>query len=97
MIAMYCRDHHGALPGDADGLCGECAELLAYARLRLRCCRYGAEKPTCVNCSTHCFAPAMRERVRVTMRYSGPRMLKAHPRLALGHLIDGRRKAPKRR
>ena len=97
MIAMYCRDHHGAARGDDDGLCGECAELLAYARLRLRYCGYGSEKPTCVNCPTHCYAPAMRERVRVVMRYSGPRMLKSHPGLALWHVIDGRRKAPERR
>jgi hypothetical protein len=28
------------------------------------------------------------------MRYSGPRMVKEHPVLAAGHLIDGRRKLP---
>jgi hypothetical protein len=73
------------------GLCPECAELLDYARLRLEKCRYGAEKPTCANCETHCYKPAMREQVRVVMRYSGPRMLKRHPMLAVAHLVDGRK------
>ena len=86
MIALYCRDHHAG-----DRLCAECAELLEYARLRLEKCRYGAEKPTCANCETHCYRPEMRERVRVVMRYSGPRMLKRHPVLAVAHLVDGRK------
>ena len=99
MIALYCRDHHekdaGELartPGDGrDGLCSECDELLEYARLRLEKCRYGADKPTCANCETHCYKPAMRERIREVMRYSGPRMLKHHPVLAVTHLVDGRK------
>jgi len=92
MVALYCRDHHETAPGDeGDGLCSECAELVAYARLRLEKCPYGADKPTCANCETHCYKPAMRERVRVVMGYSGPRMLKLHPVLAVAHLVDGRK------
>lgn len=92
MIALYCRDHHETAAGDeGDGLCSECAELLEYARLRLEKCRYGADKPTCANCETHCYKPAMRERIREVMRYSGPRMLKLHPVLAVAHLVDGRK------
>jgi hypothetical protein len=103
MIALYCRDHHasvrelhGELAGASagrggDGLCPECKDLLAYARLRLEKCRYGAEKPTCAHCETHCYKPAMRARVREVMRYSGPRMLKLHPVLAVAHLVDGRK------
>jgi hypothetical protein len=102
MIALYCRDHHAGQPaaaGDPDAparqgdeeLCAECDELLDYARLRLNKCRYGSEKPTCANCETHCYRPEMRERVRVVMRYSGPRMLRRHPVLALAHLVDGRK------
>lgn len=94
MIAMYCRDHHGSPVPGTDGLCPECAELLAYARLRLEKCRYGADKPTCASCPTHCYKPALRERIREVMRYSGPRMVREHPVLAAGHLIDGRRKSP---
>lgn len=92
MIAMYCRDHHAtAAADDGDGLCAGCAELLAYARRRLEKCRYGADKPTCANCETHCYVPALRERVREVMRYSGPRMLRRHPVLAVAHLMDGRK------
>ena len=94
MVGMYCRDHHAEVERGEDGLCPDCAALLAYARLRLAECRYGHEKPTCVQCPTHCYRPEMRERVRVVMRYSGPRMVRAHPVLAVRHLIDGRRKAP---
>jgi hypothetical protein len=95
MIAMYCRDHHfGDAARGPDGLCPDCAELMAYARLRLDRCRYGFEKPTCAACPTHCYRPAMRESVRNVMRYSGPRMIRAHPVLAVAHLVDGRRKAP---
>ena len=95
MIAMYCRDHHGEeLARAAEGLCPGCAGLMAYARLRLELCRYGADKPTCAACPTHCYRPAMRDRVREVMRYSDPRMIKAHPVLAVAHLVDGRRKAP---
>ncbi len=94
MIALYCRDHHEAEAGDASaGLCPECAELLEYARVRLEKCRYGADKPTCANCETHCYKPVMRARVREVMRYSGPRMLRRHPVLAAAHLVD-RRKTP---
>jgi hypothetical protein len=99
MIALYCRDHHDvAAPDDPESdsmrpaadLCAECAELLDYARLRLEKCRYGAAKPTCAKCTTHCYRPEMRERVRAIMRYGGPRMLKRHPLLAIAHLVDGR-------
>jgi hypothetical protein len=31
----------------------------------------------------------MRERVGEVMRYAGPKMLTAHPILAVGHMIDG--------
>jgi hypothetical protein len=92
MIALYCRDQHGTTAADTgEGLCPVCAEVLAYARDRLQKCRYGAEKPTCANCRTHCYKPVMRGRVREAMRHSGPRMLRRHPVLAVAHLVDGRR------
>lgn len=89
MIRMYCRDHHGR-----DGLCEDCAALDAYASRRLERCVFGAAKPTCANCTVHCYRDDMRERVRTVMRYAGPRMLLRHPVLAIAHLIDGRRAAP---
>ena len=94
MVGMYCRDRHiGREPGP-DGLCADCAERLEYARSRLATCRYGAGKPTCAECSTHCYAPARRDQVRAVMRYAGPRMMLAHPLLAVAHLAAGRRKTP---
>ncbi|MHB8079192.1 MAG: nitrous oxide-stimulated promoter family protein [Candidatus Krumholzibacteriia bacterium] len=90
MIGLYCRAHHGG--GAAP--CAECRELLQYARQRSDRCPYGAGKPTCVNCPVHCYAPAMRERVRTVMRYAGPRLVWRHPLLALWHLLDGRRPVP---
>ena len=92
MIALFCRDHHRTAAADSgEGLCPDCSELLDYARVRLEKCRYGAGKPACANCETHCYRPVMRERVRVVMRYSGPRMMRRHPVLAVAHLVDGRR------
>jgi len=92
MIAIHCADVHGT----AGGLCAECGELEAYAARRLERCPYGETKPTCVNCPIHCYQQTMRERVRVVMRYAGPRMAWRHPYLALMHVVDGRRKAPDR-
>jgi hypothetical protein len=89
MSHVYCGDHHRA----RDGLCAECDELLQYAIRRLDRCVFGDDKPTCANCSVHCYSAAMRERVRLMMRYAGPRMLLRHPVLAAAHLIDGRRVA----
>jgi len=92
MIALHCEDVHR----QPAGLCADCRELEEYAAKRLERCPYGETKPTCVNCPIHCYQQTMRERVRVVMRYAGPRMLLRHPWLALMHMVDGRRKAPDR-
>jgi hypothetical protein len=87
MIALYCRKHHFA-----DGLCVQCKELLEYTHERLDKCPFGEGKTTCARCSVHCYIPEMRQKVKVVMRYSGPRMLYKHPVMAIQHFIDGRRK-----
>ena len=90
MIAVHCRDAHGERE-----LCAECAELAAYADQRLTRCPFGAEKPTCAKCTVHCYRAEMRERVRVVMRSSGPKMLWRHPWLAFLHeVVDARRPTP---
>ena len=94
MLRLYCTDHHRGAAADAEGLCPECADLLAYSRKRLAACPFGPEKPTCVNCQIHCYGPQQREETRVVMRYAGPRMLLRHPILAIAHVIDGKRPAP---
>jgi hypothetical protein len=90
MIEIHCSEQHG----DVDGLCGDCAALLAYATRRLDRCVFGDDKPTCAKCTVHCYSAAMREEVRAVMRYAGPRMVWRHPVLALWHLLDKRRPAP---
>ena len=90
MVWMHCHDLHGE---DA-GPCDECRELLAYAARRVDRCVFGEDKPTCANCTVHCYNAAMRDRMRAVMRYAGPRMLLRHPVLGIAHLLDGRRRAP---
>ena len=96
MLRIACRDLHGEPPRDDAGLCAECAGLLDYARKRLAGCPFGPEKPTCVNCTIHCYGATQRETMRAVMRHAGPRMLREHPWLAVTHLVDGWRAAPPR-
>ena len=90
MIAIYCKDHHQT----RGKLCESCRELVEYARLRLKNCPFQENKTTCGNCPIHCYKPRLREKIREVMRYAGPRMIRHHPLLALGHMIDGLRKEP---
>jgi len=90
MINLFCRDHHHTKAE----LCLDCRELLEYARLRLQNCPFQENKTTCGNCPVHCYKTGMREKVREVMRYAGPRMLRYHPLLAIGHMLDGLRQEP---
>jgi hypothetical protein len=90
MVAIHCHDRHAR----GTDLCAECAALMDYATRRLDRCVFGDDKPTCANCTVHCYNAEMRERVRDVMRYAGPRMMWRHPLLALAHIADGRRPAP---
>jgi hypothetical protein len=85
MIRLYCRRLHHPV----EDLCPECQELADYAMQRIDRCPFKENKPTCANCTVHCYKPAMRQQVRQVMRYSGPRMLLYHPFLALMHFMDG--------
>lgn len=87
MIDMYCAGQ-----GHADKIpCESCAELRDYAILRVEKCGFGARKPVCAKCPTHCYKSGMRERIREVMRHSGPRMIVRHPALAIMHLFDSLR------
>ena len=92
MVAIYCNGLHVRRKAP----CEECSALLDYARRRLRLCLFRADKPTCANCAVHCYRPDMRKRVRAVMKYAGPRMAYRHPVMALLHLLDGKRAAPRR-
>jgi len=87
MIALYCRANHST----NNELCQECAKLHDYAVARLGRCPLGVGKTTCAKCPIHCYKPDMRAQIKRVMRYSGPRMLRRHPLLALMHQLDSLR------
>ena len=87
MIALYCHHHHATAKGT---LCADCAELAEYACRRSDHCPFMETKTFCSNCRVHCYNPQMREKIRIVMRYSGPRMLYVHPLAALRHLITSK-------
>lgn len=93
MAVMYCRGQRHAREA-SEKLCTACSELFTYATRRLERCVFGDAKPTCANCLVHCYTAEMRERVRVMMRWAGPRMLFRHPLLAIRHKLDGLRASP---
>lgn len=90
MIRMYCGKHHVA-----GALCPECSELFDYARRRLQRCVFGDAKPNCAKCVVHCYNDQMRERIRVVMRWAGPRMLLRHPILGIRHMLADRKPIPR--
>ena len=83
MIRLYCRKKHGT----KKGLCDECRVISDYAAVRSDNCPFMETKTFCSNCRVHCYKPEMREKIRVVMRFSGPRMLLYHPVLAVWHLV----------
>jgi hypothetical protein len=89
MIRIYCHDQHKT---SDELLCSECRELLDYAKRRLDRCPFHGDKTTCAKCKIHCYQPVIKEKIRDVMRYSGSRMIRRHPFLALLHFIDGLRK-----
>jgi predicted amidophosphoribosyltransferase len=81
MISIYCnRNRHSP-----DGLCGECGDILEYAKTKLSGCTFGDSKPTCRKCRIHCYSDEKRRRIREIMKYSGPLMIWYHPFLAVKH------------
>lgn len=87
MIALYCRKKHGG----KRGLCAECQKLENYARSRSDHCPFMETKTFCSNCKVHCYQPAMREKIKEVMRFSGPRMIFTHPAAAIRHVIETKR------
>ena len=87
MILLYCRDHHH---NPSECPCPSCAALIAYAHERSDKCPFMENKTFCSNCRVHCYQKGMRDQIRTVMRYSGPRMLKIHPILAIRHLIESK-------
>ena len=92
MVRLYCRGHAHA---NRAPLCPDCNELLDYATRRLERCVFGDAKPTCTNCTVHCYSAEKREQIRVVMKWAGPRMPLRHPILSIYHMFDGHRPAPR--
>ncbi|MEG1562968.1 MAG: nitrous oxide-stimulated promoter family protein [Bacteroides sp.] len=82
MIRLYCRKKEKNTV-----LCPACEELLRYACTRLDRCPFGEKKGSCRKCSVHCYQPAMRQRMREVMRFSGPRMFFYAPLATIRHLL----------
>ena len=83
MVRIYCFLKHK----QSQGLCSECSSLLAYSHKRLDGCKFGDEKPACAKCNVHCYQPAMREQIRVVMRFSWPFMPFVHPIETIEHYL----------
>ncbi len=83
MLELYCGGNHGT----RSGLCEDCRELLDYTRARVEACPQLDNKPTCKECTVHCFAKSRREKIRQVMRYAGPRMVVYHPVRAVRHWL----------
>ncbi len=81
MIRLYCHEHH-ATTGKA--LCPDCQALRDYAFLRVKKCVFKEDKPTCKNCTIHCYSQQKKAQVKEVMR-----LMFRSPGLALVHLIDG--------
>jgi len=88
MIRIHCKGKKHS----NNGLCPSCSELVEYAQTRIDRCPFMETKSFCSSCPVHCYNTEMRERIRVAMRYSGPRMVYHHPILSLQHLVDGRKR-----
>ena len=84
MIALYCKKKHRG----RKELCKECEELMTYARMRSDKCPFMEMKTFCSNCRVHCYQPAMREKIKEVMRFSGPRLIFTHPIIAIKHVIE---------
>lgn len=84
MIALYCKKQHHS----RGSLCAECEALDQYARMRSDKCPFMETKSFCSNCKVHCYKSDMREKIRLVMRFSGPRMIFHHPVWAIRHVIE---------
>ena len=83
LISIYCEKNHR----QSNGLCDQCQEIKVYAINKIKECPDQPDKPICESCSTHCYEPVMRERIKEIMRFSGPRIIWRHPILTIDHIM----------
>lgn len=87
MIGLYCKKKHH----HKDDLCEECQEIYEYTCKRIDVCPFMETKTFCNNCKVHCYKKDMREKIRIIMRFSGPRMLFHKPFMAIRHVYLDRK------
>ena len=88
MIGIYCRGQKHLKKEERpakDALCPDCQALWEYTAARIEHCPRMAEKTFCSCCPVHCYKPDMQQKIRLVMRYAGPRMLLVRPADALRH------------
>lgn len=91
MVRLYCHAKHGGR-----NLCPSCQDFLDYATKRLACCPFGAKKPVCQKCKSHCFGGRYKELAKEIMAFSGPRLILKRPDLLVRHIIATFREAPEK-
>lgn len=84
MIITYCKGNKHDY--GEDGLCNDCRELRDYSLQRTTRCPHVEKTLFCSNCPTPCYKPDMKERMRVAMKYAGPRFFFKHPILVTKHI-----------
>lgn len=84
MIKIYCHGYHHT---KGDAICDDCKALTEYALFRLEKCPFKENKGFCSFCRIHCYKPEMKEKIKLVMKYSGPRMIFTNPIFALRHPI----------
>lgn len=85
MIRKYCHGNQGT---KGEALCEECRALTEYALFRLEKCPFKVNKKFCSFCKIHCYKPDMRERIKIVMKWAGPRMIFTHPIFAFKHVFQ---------
>ena len=88
MIRIYCRKNHK----ERAKLCGECENLLNYAKQRLDACKYGENKTYCGKCPTRCYKKEHADQIRQVMQFSGKRMIFYHPVEAMRYIFSKMKK-----
>ena len=83
MIEIYYKNKAHGTPEERE-------ELKDYALKRLDNCRHGENKSFCSHCSTQCYAPKYKAKIKEVMRYSGLRMIFYHPLMAINHVLTYR-------
>lgn len=87
MIRIYCDGNCG-VKSDKQTLCVDCQELLDYAKHRLENCPRTSTRTSCGRCDTPCYREPYKQKIRLVMKYAGPRMVFKHPIKTVKYVID---------